>query len=79
MEKLTLKDLAENYNDSLTEYEDCVLFGKPEAERLEALRVLQEAKRELDGLKDSMQQYEAYLANLKATFARLQSLHRGEE
>ena len=79
MEKLTLKDLAENYNDSLTEYEDCVLFGKPEAERLEALRVLQEAKREFDELKDTMQKYEIYLANLKAEFARLQSLHRGEE
>ena len=79
MEKLTLKDLAENYNDSLTEYEDCVLFGKPEAERLEALRVLQEAKREFDELKDTMQKYETYLANLKAEFARLQSLHRGEE
>ena len=79
MEKLTLKDLAENYNDSLTEYEDCVLFGKPEAERLEALRVLQEAKREFDELKDTMPKYETYLANLKAEFARLQNLHRGEE
>ena len=80
MEKLTLKDLEEIYKDALTEYEDCVRFGKPEAERLEALRALQEAKRErLDGLKDSMQQYEAYMANLQAVLALAKERQRQEE
>ena len=83
MEDWTYEDFKTNFEDAMIEYDDCVTFGKPEEERKEALCIYIVAMQDLcdnvDKLKDSMEQYETYLANLKATFARLQSLHRGEE
>ena len=83
MEDWTYEDFKTNFEDAMIEYDDCVTFGKPEEERKEALRIFVVAMQDLSDhvakLKDSMEEYDVYLANLKATFARLQSLHRGEE
>ena len=83
MEDWTYEDFKTNFEDAMIEYDDCVTFGKPEEERKEALRIFIVAMQDLSDyvakLKDSMEEYDIYLANLKATFARLQSLDRGEE
>jgi len=80
MDGWTLDELKDNFEDALVDFEDCVTYGKPVAERNESLRLLREAVQDLrdyvvgeeeeDNKRDAVQ-----TANLKVALALVRESH----